>query len=1452
MKFSPAKHDKAWETFEQALPEIARRLDHVAVAHVSNWLATHRTNEPLPEGLDARVWSIWTGLFAIVDEHQKQLELSRDEWRRFLRDYNNWDTPAERADAIRRALEAEEQSWWGLFRDVRALERGWLDLDVLRERQISAEQEHVAILRVSMLAIERLGQNILHHCEQTERARLSRALIGPRHMNHGLRAASFGRDQDLAWASLRCVQAPLSHLLGVQEEELDELWLTAAIEWSVRPNAHSWLQRTAMDILARDRLGEDFLVERLTKPMNTQDDWHVRAHCITLLEHIAPTRLLDLTVSLLEQEPEDGVICALCGALGKIADPRSTALLGAMLGDSFGANAQVRVAAGLACANLVRQLDPNAVHILVKRLTREQDPEVLLVTKDALLEALIEYPSHSGQAQLSEKLREAIARRLETEPDAAIANTLNQARLELTQLGQTRDIPEEMVDLAAYLSALGHAEQLTIDQPLSPAALGQAMVLATRDSYGLYARPKRGGGWRVERGARARVKLWRVLHELRNPSPNKRQDISHAHGRVFPGALRAHSDSLGEVTPTAVPGERRQVMSEGGWGSYLPLIDDLLDANASRSPVTLVSHAGLTRIIAPKSALKRARNALRIAWSYAALDQLRAQSIAGSDAEQRGYFLAHIERDFGLRTVFEPFAPGDPVAPPVKALFPPPKQLEGPDEPPKLTSAAAFILPILGALEVFDSSARALTRVWGRLFSRGQVRAGELIVVMMLSLSLYVIRMFFVRQRIEAWRDAIPLSIGGWGTRGKSGTERLKAGMFHGLGYEVFVKTTGCEAMFIHAPRGDSAREIFIYRPYDKASIWEQRDMLSVGARVKTDVFLWECMALNPRYVEILESDWMRDDLCTLTNAYPDHEDIQGPAGVNVAETISRFIPRGKRVITAEREMLPILKRVASERGTTLTAVGPREELSLPESVLARFPYREHPRNIALVAKMAEHLGIDPEYAIFQMADHVVADLGVLKVYPTIELLGRKLTFINGCSANERAGFMNNWRRMKLDQLDPFETPEKIVVTVVNNRADRIARSVVFANILVTDIAFDRHVLIGTNLSGLKNYMKDALDAYFGAQVLLESVEDDPDTVRARVHNLLRRVRVLDYSTSWLEARQQQMLEACALDPSAIALDQGALEAQITAQVSSFTDLASCARALQASAVFANASSQLEAASAAANASRDELLHANPEEVISEWAALVSLTIAARWVERQLDATLSGSQTIARFHEQVRQLWEERFWGCVHTVEDSGASGDHIITEVARHTPPGADVQIMGTQNIKGTGLDFVYRWVDLDATAKTLEASGASAPETTRDQLAQLGSSDSLSLADALWAYHYAAGIAAIPGIDTNLRVQLDSARQQLGVASQRALAKALASGSSQGRGWGEQITSRIESFIDPIDAIWRRHQATKLERLFIARRISHKKMAKAMQELNKRQKGGWLLKLFAKEARV
>src|SRR5262249_40129398 len=149
----------------------------------------------------------------------------------------------------------------------------------------------------------------------------------------------------------------------------------------------------------------------------------------------------------------------------------------------------------------------------------------------------------------------------------------------------------------------------------------------------------------------------------------------------------------------------------------------------------------------------------------------------------------------------------------------------------------------------------------------------------------------------------------------------------------------------------------------------------------------------------------------------------------------------------------------------------------IADDLLALFPYSEHPRNVALVAEVAEHFGIDRNLAMATMAEHVVPDLGVLKVYPPARVRGRVLSFINGMSANERTGFMNNWTRMGLGAIS-LEEPERVVVTVVNNRADRVSRSEVFARILVEDASADAHVLIGTNLAGLMSYVQHELAAF--------------------------------------------------------------------------------------------------------------------------------------------------------------------------------------------------------------------------------------------------------------------------------------------------------------------------------------------------------------------------------------
>ncbi|MFT6162097.1 MAG: hypothetical protein ACJAZO_003209 [Myxococcota bacterium] len=181
-----------------------------------------------------------------------------------------------------------------------------------------------------------------------------------------------------------------------------------------------------------------------------------------------------------------------------------------------------------------------------------------------------------------------------------------------------------------------------------------------------------------------------------------------------------------------------------------------------------------------------------------------------------------------------------------------------------------------------------LAEPWAQVYASSD--SSELFAVAIGTGVLFLGRLAYSNYTVRHARQQVPLVIGGWSTRGKSGVELLKAALFEGFGVEVTCKTTGCEAMLVHSPPGRPAVELFLYRPYDRASIWEHAATLRIAAALKSPVFLWECMALKPHYVEILQRHWTRDDLSTITNTYPDHEDVHGPTGEDVATVISHFM----------------------------------------------------------------------------------------------------------------------------------------------------------------------------------------------------------------------------------------------------------------------------------------------------------------------------------------------------------------------------------------------------------------------------------------------------------------------------------------------------------------------------------------------------------------------------------
>jgi poly-gamma-glutamate synthase PgsB/CapB len=706
------------------------------------------------------------------------------------------------------------------------------------------------------------------------------------------------------------------------------------------------------------------------------------------------------------------------------------------------------------------------------------------------------------------------------------------------------------------------------------------------------------------------------------------------------------------------------------------------------------------------------------------------------------------------------------------------------------------------------------------------------------------------RARIARARARIPLTIGGWGTRGKSGTERLKAAVFHGLGYEVSVKTTGCEAMLIHSVPEEPPHEIFIFRSFDKSTIWEQRDIVETAAALGSEVFLWECMALQPEFVELLQHDWMNDNFVTLTNAFPDHEDVQGPAGVDVANCITSFIPYDSTLLTTEVQFLPLFAQRARERGSVMHAVPPRAGDLIAEDLLALFPYSEHPRNIALVAKLSEELGIDRHLAMATMAEHVVPDLGVLKTYPPACVRGRVLRFINGMSANERTGFLNNWTRTQLCDKDADAQPHETVVTVVNNRWDRVARSEVFGRITVEDAVADAHVLIGTNLRGLRQYIDDALRRYCATiEVVVAEDLTSPngaDRARERLARLLARARVPAPLPDRILARIDVYAAGAGL---ALAAEHRAAVAQAAARLCQPPPDAP----LELSRVRAEAAALLGPLEQALAAPPGRV-PPGPEVLAPTDAADVAhhalrqaarIAVHAR-LRTQLDALFAGGRAArgdaasraAAFNKLVAGVYRELYEELIVVVEDPGESGDQIIDRCARAVPPGTDVSVMGIQNIKGTGLDFVYRWLALDQTMARLKRLDAAEPAARIAALRELESFEDYGLVDT--------AIAAI--------VLGDHARRSLGEEEalytrnalervrgiheerKRALEQA-----AQADLWG-RIIGQVERLIDPLDSIRRRSRSRSVMRDLIDHRISHGRAAKEMRALYDRQGGGWL----------
>jgi poly-gamma-glutamate synthase PgsB/CapB len=910
-----------------------------------------------------------------------------------------------------------------------------------------------------------------------------------------------------------------------------------------------------------------------------------------------------------------------------------------------------------------------------------------------------------------------------------------------------RNRPEWALALDLQRMETGQRRLVKLPDDVDALALSEALVpaAATGDGFTLDLQPD-GWVW-VTRGDVLRPVVWRALHELRNPSPIKRQGFDHTLGRIDVGSVRVPPRGLCEEAPTGVPGQRVRAEQEDGWAPELPQVDDYLHAT-SRGTVTIVTAEGVTVVEAPATRLDRLRARMRVIWRYARLDHLRQVGLsAGGAARTRRAYVREMD-SLGFRTVHTGVGP-------------------------------------------WHGWFRVVIDPVSYLLTLGANGLGHLAVSMAALTALLLAQQSLARSRIERYRRAIPLVIGGWGTRGKSGTERLKAGMFHGLGIPYVAKTTGCEAMVLLSRPAGPAVEVFLFRPFDKATIWEQASVMQLVPDRSARLLLWECMALRESYVDILQRWWTRDDLSTITNTYPDHEDIQGPTGMDVAEVIAGFSPWDATVFTSEENMLPVVDRVARSHGSTVRSVRKADRDLVPGDLMSRMPHAEHRSNVALVAELAAHFGVDSVDAIGMMADNVVPDLGALAVFPRASRLGRDVEFVNGMSANDELSFRHNWRYTGFGDHDHLADPDVWLVTVVNNRADRVPRSVVFARICADVAAAHRHVVVGTNVRGFHGYYMEAARARINA-----TDTSDPIALQA----LLNHFRIVD---------PVSLADVCGgrLDANA-EVRRGFHDAVGELGDVVVTRLAD-ARA-QAERVRAVAAAVQAACSRPADGLADALIDA-----------------LARFL---LARGLLGSRP-----DQVVPGLIDLFEANLVVVDDAGIAGADLIDLVLQQCPPGALVRMMGIQNIKGTGLDFVYNWVEWRDLTRAIRGLSARDPVRRRASLEEIAAQplrSAMACDAAADAVTPVLDDPSLRGLATAVARTIELKRASLAAGPQRsALRDAL-----------RPFLSIIERLLDPIDAVLRRWKADRVMADLRSRRVSLPRAQQLLQALTKRQKGGWL----------
>jgi hypothetical protein len=370
----------------------------------------------------------------------------------------------------------------------------------------------------------------------------------------------------------------------------------------------------------------------------------------------------------------------------------------------------------------------------------------------------------------------------------------------------------------------------------------------------------------------------------------------------------------------------------------------------------------------------------------------------------------------------------------------------------------------------------------------------------------------------------------------------------------------------------------------------------------------------------------------------------------------------------------------------------------------------------------------------------------------------------------------------------------------------------------VNDTPANLHILIGTNLTGLQGYLHEAIVDFasrknlVGEHTVITSQADCQKSLENKIRNLCRQLKITIISKESLIRKLAIMLNQSVDNDEVVSLAARLLEnddISIRKQVNSLNIDKELAEDI---------SRQLE---------RDlQDLHC------VRYCIDTIVDLLKQSHEQSVHARLNET-----YRDMIIKLLKNRFL----VLKNPFISGDHIMLTVARNIPPNYSGKIMGMQNIKGTGLDFAYRWVSLANIQAAITRLDDDNNEVRRKGLDYLLEYDDYGIMDAplaitaLKTYRKKA-VREFPEIIPQLDECIGRIQRDLDISHTQIKSE------TRYRNLRSIFLWILEQLREAGDSKRRKRQVNQVMTDLFNQRISHVKAKKVLHEIKSRQDGGWL----------